>query len=233
MASETALFAQESLPVITLQQTIDAALANGDNWKILQGNLDVTRAGHLENVSKNSLGLSASASAGYNEALYDNGGLLSNKSTSLSATSTTQGGAVGLDLASPNTSISVSANPFSPPYGNTPNIAGSGDLTTGLDLSVSQILWNGYPGGPAKATVDKSFLNLQGQEISTESGRLSLIYQVKQAYYTMFTAVEDLDSKRQVLDRQNALLDQITAIYNLKQASAGRPEDCPDQRAQC
>ena len=60
---------------------MDAALANGDNWKILQGNLAVTRAGHAENVSKNSLGLSASASAGYNAALYDNGALLSTKST--------------------------------------------------------------------------------------------------------------------------------------------------------
>ncbi len=220
MASETSLFAQESLPVITLQQTLDAALANGDNWKILQGNLAVTRAGHAENVSKNSLGLSASASAGYNAALYDNGALLSNKSSSLSATSTTQGGAVGLDLASPHTSVSLSANPFSPPYGNTPNISGSGDLTTGVDLSVSQILWNGYRGGPTQATVDKSFLNLQGQELSTESGKLNLIYQVKQAYYAMFTAVQDLDTKRQVLARQNALLDQITAIYNLKQASA-------------
>jgi outer membrane protein TolC len=221
VTSGSALFAQESLPVITLQQTIDAALANGDNWKILQGNLAATRAGHYENVSKNSLGLSASASAGYNEALYNNGTLLSNKSTTLGAVSTTQGGAVGLDLASPLTSVSVSANPYSPPFGNTSNLGpGSGDLITGLDLSVSQILWNGYPGGPTKATVDKSFLNLQGQELSTESGRLDLIYQVKQAYYAMFTAVEDLDSKNQVLARQNALLDQITAIYNLQQASA-------------
>jgi outer membrane protein TolC len=221
VTSCSALFAQEALPVITLQQTIDAALANGDNWKILQGNLAVTRAGHYENVSKNSLGLTASASAGYNDALYNNGLLLSNKSTTLGAVSTTQGGAVGLDLASPLTSVSVSANPYSPPFGNTANLGpGSGDFITGLDLSVSQVLWNGYPGGPTKATVDKSLLNLQGQELSTESGRLNLIYQVKQDYYAMFTAIEDLDSKNQVLARQNALLDQITAIYHLQQASA-------------
>ena len=214
------LFAQEALPVITLPQSIDAALANGDNWKILQGDLSVTRAQHAENVSKNSLGLSASASAGYNDAIYNNAALLSSKSTSLGAASTTQGGAVGLALASPMTNVSVSANPFSPPYGNTASLPGAGDLTTGLDLSVSQVLWNGYPGGPTQAVVDKSFLNLQGQELSTESGRLSLIYQVKQAYYALFTAIQDLDSKKQILERQNALLDQITAIYNLKQASA-------------
>jgi outer membrane protein TolC len=207
--------------VITLQQSIDAALANGDNWKILEGNLAATRAGHAENVSKNSLGLSASASAGYNDALYSSGSLLSSKSTDLGAIATTQGGAVGLDLGGPLTSVSVSANPFSPPYGNTANLApGAGDLLTGLDLSVSQILWNGYPGGPTQATVDKSLLNLRGQELSTDSGRLDLIYQVKQAYYAMFTAIQDLNSKRQVLTQQSALRDQITAIYNLQQASA-------------
>jgi outer membrane protein TolC len=215
------VFAQESLPVITLQQTLDAALANGDDYKILMGNLAVTMAQHAENISKNSLGLSASASAGYNDALFNNAALLSSKSTDLSELGTTQGGEVGLGLGGPLTSVGVSANPFSPPFGNTANLApGAADLLTGLDLSVSQTLWNGYPGGPTQATVDKSLLNLQGQELSTESGKLNLIYQVKQAYYAMFTAVQDLDSKKKVLDQQNALMEQITAIYNLQQASA-------------
>ncbi len=221
VAPALCVFAQESLPVITLQQILDAALANGDNYRILQGNLAVVRAQHAENISRNSLGLSASASAGYNAALYDNGSLLSSKSTSLGATSATQGGAVGLGLAGPLTSVNLNVNPLSPPFGNTANLGnGAGDIMTGVDLSVSQFVWNGYPGGPTQATVDKSFLNLQGQELSTESGRLNLIYQVKQAYFAMFTAIQDLDSKRQILRQQNALLDQITAIYNMQQASA-------------
>jgi len=212
--------AQESLPVITLQQSLDAALANGDNYKILQGSLSVVRAQHAENVSRNSLSLAASLGAGYNELLYDSASLLSSKSSSLGATTTSaQGGQVGLGVVGPLTSVSISANPFSPPYGNTAGIPGAGDTTTGLGLTVSQMIWSGYPGGAAQATVDKSFLNLQGQELSTESGRLGLIYQVKQAYFAMFTAIQDLSSKRQVLDRQNALLDQIKAVYNLKQAS--------------
>jgi outer membrane protein len=125
------------------------------------------------------------------------------------------GGAVGIGLAGPNTSVTVSASPLTPPIGNVP-----GDTTTGVGLSASQVVWNGYPGGSPQAVVDKSVLALQSQELSTESGKLSLIYQVKQAYYAMFTAERDLDSKKQILDRQNALLDQITAVYNLKQASA-------------
>ncbi len=228
----TCVFPQESVPVVTLQQSIDAALANGDAYRILAGNLSVARAQHEENVSKNSMALSGSLGAGYNYGLYTNAtdstsiSVLESKASSLESSSiSAQGAAIGLGLASPLTSVSVSANPLSPPIGNlanlpSPGIPGSGDWTTGLGLNVTQVLWNGYPGGPTQATVNKSLLNLQGQEISTESGRLNLIYQVKQAYFAMFTAVQDLDSKKQILDRQNALLDQITAVYNLKQASS-------------
>jgi outer membrane protein len=238
VAPSLSVFAQESAPqepsapqasspapVITLQQTIDAALANGDNWKILRGTLAVTRAGYQENVSKNSLTLGGSAEAGYNYAFYNNGALALSRASSLgSQAASAQGGQVGVGVSGPLTSVNVTAAPFSPPIGNTNipgvTVPGLGDTTSSLGVSVSQTLWNGYPGGSAQATVDKSRLSLQAQELNTESGKLNLIYQVKQAYYAMFTAIQDLDTKRQILDKQSSLLDQITAIYNLKQASA-------------
>ena len=215
-ASTVASSAQGTLPVITLQQSIDAALANGDNYKILQGNLAVTRSQHAENISRNSLTLGASALGGYGYVVNNNSNLASKYESSLSSVLTqTQGGAVGVAVTGPLTNVSATVSPYIPSYGG----VGS-DTTGGLLFNASQTLWDGYPGGSTQATVDKSLLTLQGQELSTESGRLSLIYQVKQAYYTMFTALQDLDSKQQVLQRQNALRDQIIAIYNLKQASA-------------
>ena len=215
--------AQGQPPVITLQQTIDAALANGDSYRILQGNLAVGRAQYNENVSKNSLTLDGSVGAGYNYGFYNSATLGASRVSSLGSATTNppQGGTIGVGLAGPQTNVTVSASPFSPPIGNVPSsIPLSGDTTTGVGLSASQVVWNGYPGGPTQAVVDKSLLSLQGQELSTESGKLGFIYQVKQAYYAMFTAERDLDSRKQTLDKQNALLDQITAVYNLKQASA-------------
>lgn len=210
---------QQTLPVITLQQSIDAALSNGESWKILQGNLSVVRAQHAENISRNSFTLAGNAAGGYNYAVYDNPSFAASKIGSLSSVEGTQGASVGISLASPLTSVSVSATPWVPPIANTSGLAGYGDTTGGLGLSVSQVVWNGYPGGSTQAVVDKSLLNLRGQELSTESARLSLIYQVKQSYYTMFTALQDLQTRQQIFQRQNALLDQITAVYNLKQAS--------------
>ena len=211
------VFAQESLPVITLQQSIDAALANGDNFKVLQGSLSVVRAQHAENVSKNSLTLSGTLGAGYNYSFGDKELASSETSTLSNSTTSAQGAVAGVDIASPLTSISLSAAPLVPPV--LLNGVATANPVTQVGLSASQVIWNGYPGGPTQAIVDKSLLNLRGQELSTESGRLALIYSVKQAYFAMFTALQDLSSKRQILDRQNALLDQITAIYNLKQAS--------------
>ena len=211
-------FAQESVPVITLQQSIDAALANGESNRILGGNLSVVRAQHAENVSKNSLTLAGNLGGGYNYS-FGNQTLASSESTPLGNSSTSAQGAVaGIGIAGPLTTINLNATPIAPPV--LLNGVSVSDPLTALELSASQVIWNGYPGGPAQATVDKSLLNLRGQELSTESGRLNLVYQVKQAYFAMFTAIQDLSSKKQVLDKQKALLDQITAIYNLKQASA-------------
>jgi outer membrane protein TolC len=207
--------AQETAPVITLSQSLDAALANGDDAKILKANLAVGRAQHAESVSKNAFTLDGSAGAGYNYPAGDPK-VLSNYQTPLAVNDVSaQGAQVGVGVNGPLTSVLVSASPFIPPLLNTLNP----DTAGGLGLSLTQTLWNGYAGGPTQATVDKSLLALQGKQLSTDAGMLNVVYRVKQAYFTMFDAQLNLQSTQQVRDRQNALLEQLTAVYNLKQLS--------------
>ena len=219
-AADTGAPAQ-SAPVRTLPQSIDEALANGDDNRLLRANLELARSQHAENVSRNSWGLGGSAGAGYNLPGGDTGVLNAKQSSLSSITASTQGAQLGLSAASPLTSLSVTASPWAPPVlplGTT--VAGSaGDSYGFLGLNVSQTLWNGYPGGPTQATVDKSLLALQGRVISTASGQLGVVYRVKQAYYALLTAQENAVVTRQILDKQNGLLAQITAVYKLKQAS--------------
>ncbi|HUJ76953.1 MAG TPA: TolC family protein, partial [bacterium] len=213
--------AAPTLPVVSIQQSIDEALANGDDNHLLVANLELSRSQHLENVSKNSWGLNGSAGAGYNLPGGDAGVLTAKQSSLSSITSTTQGAQVGVGVGNPLTSVAVSVSPWSPsvvPYGTT--VPGpSGDSYGAWGLNLTQTLWNGYPGGPTQATVDKSLLALQGRQLSTDSGRLAIIYRVKQAYYAVLTAQQNLDVTRQIADKQDALLAQIQAIYSLKQAS--------------
>jgi outer membrane protein TolC len=199
-----------ALPVVTLQQSIDAALSAGDDNKILQGTLDAARAQHALNVSKNSLALSASAGAQENW-LLGNTALQSNKI--LTSTAYATGAQAGLTLAGPLTSVSVTPSyiPASPP--------GSPDAFALASVNLSQTLWNGYWGGPTQAAVDKSLLTLQGKEIGTESSRLGLVFTVKQAYYALLSAQGNLALKNKILEKQNAVLGQIQATYDIKAAS--------------
>lgn len=213
-----------AMPVLTLPQSIDAALANGDDYRLLQANLDLARYQHAENVSRNSWALGGSAGAGYNVASGDKDVLVAKQSSLSSVTSSIQGAQLGIGLNGPLTSVSVSAIPWAPPLA-TPGVSLPSTSPVGSDpfgavgVNLSQVIWNGYPGGPTQATVDKSALALQGKVISTESGRLGVILRVKQAYYSLLAAQENAKVTRQILEKQNGLLAQISAIYKLKQAS--------------
>jgi outer membrane protein TolC len=89
-----------------------------------------------------------------------------------------------------------------------------------VGLSLSQTLWDGYPGGQYKAALSKSLLTFQGKELGAAQSGSAAVAKVKQAYIAMLAAQRDLDIKKQVLAKQRSLLAQIEAIYALKQASA-------------
>jgi outer membrane protein TolC len=207
--------AQETPPVITLQQSIDATLSNGDDNKILKGNLDVARAQHALNISRNSLTLGGAAAYGKDWSFGDEvlGSVLSSPIT------VPTGPSVGVSVAGPLTNLAVNASPYIPPTPDASPGTPGADTTSAVGVSVGQTLWNGYLGGPTQATVDKSVLTLKGKELATASGTLALIYGVKQAYYTVLAAQRGLALKRQILDKQSSVLRQITAIYDLKLAS--------------
>jgi outer membrane protein TolC len=205
--------AQDAAPVITLPQSIDAALANGADNRILAGNLGVAQAQHALNVSHNSFALAASA--GYGQVFsYGNPTLQPSVSGPLGSSGPT----AGVTLAGPLTTVAVSSVPYN--VGTTMSGASSTNpASSTVGVAVSQTLWNGYGGGPTQATVDKSLLSLQGKQLATDSGRLSLQYKIKQAYYTMLAAQRNASLKSEIRDKQDTVLKQIQAIYGLKAAS--------------
>ena len=197
-----------TVPVVTLQQSIDAALSGGDEIRILQGSLDAARAQHALNISKNSFTLSGSAGAQESWLLGDT---VLQGNRILTSTAVSTGVQAGLTLAGPLTSVSVTPSfiPASPPA----------DAFTLVGVNVSQTIWNGYWGGPAQAAADKSLLTLQGREIGTQAGRLGIVYSVKQAYYALLAAQNSLALKKKILEKQDAVLRQIQATYDMKAAS--------------
>ncbi len=204
---------EEAARIVTLSQSINEALANGDEYKILQGNLEAGRAQHALNVSKDSFSLAGSL--GYVKSdTFGNTAAFAGQSIPSSGVTFPAGPQAGLVLSGPLTSAALNAYPVMPLTGT-----GAGSDSSAFTLALNQTLWSGYPGGSARATVDKSLLALQGKELAAESGRLSLIYNVKLAYYATLSAQQGLASKNETLLKQKAILTQIQATYDLKLTS--------------
>jgi outer membrane protein TolC len=202
--------------VLTLEQCLSAALSKSDSVTILQKNLSISRAQYKQTVAANSVSLNGSLAGG------PTGGI--GNTTLLSNSASTVGTAVdyttdiplnysgSLSLSGPSTSLSLTGGASLSRIGNTKFSEGS------VSLSLSQTVWDGYPGGIAKGNVQKGLLSLQSAELSADSNTLSLIYQVKQDYYSMLNAQRNLDVYAQNLELQKSALAQEQALYDLHQA---------------
>jgi outer membrane protein TolC len=214
------LWAQQPAAVLTLSQALDSALAQGSDARILQKNLNIGREQYGLSVSQNSFSLAGSLGENATYGFGNDEMLLGN----LLASGFAQTPQAGVTLVNPLTSIGLSVTPYTAAspftselsqfFGPTPGPTGS------VTLNLSQTVWGGYPGGPGNAAMKKSLLSLQGMELAAESGRLKIASSVTQAYFVMLGALKDLSAKREILDQQNALLAQISAIQAIKQATA-------------
>jgi outer membrane protein len=211
--------AQESAPPLSLAQCLDLAMARGADSLILERNLAVSREQYALAVSQSSYALSASLgeTAGYG---YGDAALLTSSSITAGFTQTPQAGAA---FATPNTTVGFTTTPYVPASplasaigGFTGSIPGpSGNFA----LSLNQVLWNGYPGGTARAALEKSLLALRGRELSVGIGRQVITSTVTQAYFIALGAQRDLEVRQQVLVQQNAVLAQMRALRALQQAT--------------
>lgn len=209
------LASQEAPATLTLAQCVDQALAEGSDNRILERNLALAREQYGLGLSQTSFALSGSLGESATNGFGDPA-LLSENSLAVGFAQSPQ---AGLTLASPMTSVSLSSTPYiaaSPLAAAFPQFASyfpPGPTGT-AGISFSQVLWNGYPGGVARAATLKSELALQGQELSAEVGRSNIVSAVSQAYFVMLGSQLDLAAKREIRDQQDSLLSQIRSTFD-------------------
>lgn len=234
------------LPLITLKDAIDSASASGDDFLITAGTLEVARRQRSLDLAKQALSLSASGSYGvvdgigtdtqttastdktviaetsavqsYDQGLISKAANASNGSTlSSSYNGIASSPAASLSLSGPLTKATLSAAQTIPvPQSSIDTVT----QQSVVGLSLTQTVWDGYPGGQYKASLAKSLLTFQGKELSATQSGSAAVAKVKQAYIAMLAAQRDLDIKKQVLEKQRNLLAQIEAVYAIQQASA-------------
>jgi outer membrane protein len=203
--------------VFTLEQCLATASSKSDSAAILQKNLDMSRAQYNQVVAKNSLSLNAGLGGGATGGLGSDALLSYNASTvgtPVDYTTAIPLSYMGsLSLNGPSTSLSVAG-------GGAFSTVGKMDVgASSFALSLSQTVWDGYPGGIAKATVRQGFLSLQNAEFTAEANKLTLAYQIKQAYYLMLNAQRKIDVDAQNVELQKSALGQEQALYDLQQAA--------------
>ncbi|MGA2548388.1 MAG: TolC family protein [Rectinemataceae bacterium] len=210
------LASQEAPPTLTLARCVDQALAEGSDNRILQRNLDMAREQYGLSLSQASFTLSGSLGENATDG-FGNTALLSENSLAVGFAQSPQ---AGLSLASPMTSVSLNSTPYiaaSPLAAALPEFAYLFPPgPTGMaGVSFNQVLWNGYPGGIARAATQKSLLALQGQELSAVVGRSNIVSAVSQAYFVMLGYQLDLAAKREIRDQQDSLLVQIRSTFDM------------------
>jgi outer membrane protein TolC len=212
--------AQDAASSLSLDQCVDFAMSQGTDSAILMKNLAVSTEQYKVAVSQSSFSLSGSLGDNISYG-YGDGTLLFENSIGAGFNQTPQ---AGVALSTPTTSLGFSTTPYMAANPLAAAIAGftgspPGGASGSFNLNLSQVLWNGYPGGTAKATLEKSLLSLRSRELSVGTGRQNITSAVTQAYFVVLSAQRNLQVKQQILGQQNALLAQIRAIRALQQAT--------------
>jgi outer membrane protein len=179
LAARPALYAAGKTTIVSLEEALAAAEHSGPDARLSRVNLATSESQLAQARAQNGLGLSGTA--GITRTMPNPG--LGAPSLPVSPIDTLQ---AGIQLTAPlSTRIGISAG------SGLPGASSSGSLGS-VTLSGSSTLWDGYPGGRARAAVKQAEIALHGAQVSDEASLKSLAYRVKQAYYSMLSAQREL-----------------------------------------
>lgn len=201
------------VPVLGLAQCLEQALSDGSDYRVLRRNLDLARTQYELSLAQTSFSLSGSLGESTTYG-FGNTALLGANSIAADFAQSPQ---AGLALASPMTGFSLSSSPYieSSPFAAL--VPGLSKLypTGTIGLGFNQVIWNGYPGGLARAGTRKGLLALQSQELQVQAGKSGIVTALSQAYFVMLSAQNDLAAKKEVRAQQDSLLVQITSTFDI------------------
>jgi outer membrane protein len=194
--------------LVTLSQLVDQALNGGPGILISRATVAMAQAQYTQAAAANSFGMTGTASATHQGAPYDTRLLKLGQSSFAQDT-----GQAGVSLSAPlSTSLDVTA-------GHTLTEATPVAQSSNFSVSAGATLWDGYPGGSSLAAVQKAGLSLQGTQSAEDSNRRNIVYQVKQAYYTLLAAQRQLEIYQDTLIQRQQENVKTRALFDAHGAS--------------
>lgn len=220
-----AMASGQDAPPLTLGAAVDEALAHGADQQVLSANLAAARAAAAAALAKAGLALGAGLSYGASETwnsparpLVTSGAsadpLVSSVGTVTKDAVVPQSAGATLTLGTPSTSLSLKGT-------QNLQVAPSGALntTTAASATLTQVLWNGYLGGPLQAAADKAVLQARTAEATAQANRNKVALSVKQAYFTLLSAQEGIAQLTLAVDQRAAALRFVQAKFEVQQVT--------------
>lgn len=204
--------------IVTLSQSVAQALANGPDVRISRANLGLARAQYDDAASANGFGVTGTL--GYDRTPFTTGYTQAGQAFQIIQNNI----AGGLTIAAPfSTSVSLSGT-------HSLTELSALQQSTSLALTASAAVWDGYPGGQALASARIASYTLQGTESSESANQKTIVYNVKQAYYTLLGQQRQIAILDETLAQRGAELAKTQALYDahsvsqidLKQAQVNR-----------
>jgi outer membrane protein TolC len=193
--------------IVTLSQSVSQALANGPDARISRANLGLARAQYDDAASANGFGVSGSL--GYDRSPFTTGYTQNGQANQITQNAF-QG---GLTLTAPfSTSVSVAGTHYLTELATI-------DQSTSLSLTASAAVWDGYPGGQALAAARIAGFTLQGTESSESASQKTVVYNVKQAYYTLLGQQRQIAILQQTLAQREGELAKTQSLYDARNVS--------------
>jgi len=194
--------------VVTLSQCVAQALAGGPDARISRANIGLARAQYDDSASVNGFGLSGNL--GYDRTPFTT--RYSDSGVPFQVIQNSFQG--GVTLSAPfSTSVSL---------GGTHTITElptAADQSTNFSLTASAAVWDGYPGGQSLATARIAAFTRQGTESTESSSQKTVVYNVKQAYYTLLGQQQQINILERTLAQREAELQKTQSLYDARNVS--------------
>ncbi|HUJ74041.1 MAG TPA: TolC family protein, partial [bacterium] len=206
-SSGSAATASPAVQTATMEQVLEAARATAPGLKLAQVALDSARSQLVQAQATN--GLSLDGKGGYAHQ--------GNVPGTTAAVSTTPANAEnlqgGLTLSGPATSVGLTAS-------HTIGESTPADQVSGLSLSASQTVFDGFPGGRASAAVQQARDTYSIAQITYDAALKSTVYQARQAYYTLLGDQDTVGLRQATVTQAEQNLAYYQGLFNAQRATS-------------
>lgn len=204
-----AAVAEARRETVSLAQVLESALGQGPDARTSALQEQISRLQYDQAKARAGLSLKGSAGASRTGVLADS----RSETPWNTKTKPSDTAQAGLDLGFPLTTLNVGA---------THKITETDPLaqSTSLSLSISRTIWDGYPGGQARATVQQAEIAMQSRALTSESERRDIGLKVSQAYYAVLSSQRTIGLRRDAVGQREEELRKTQALYDSGTAAA-------------